>query len=112
MRSLWCWVLMVCARTMGKLAILTKLHGSVSLRAARVFRPPGDGAAIHNLGGKSGAWLSDLLLMLFGVSAWWWVLLALAYVIHTFRHLDENPLADSRQRWVRLGRVGPLLLVP
>jgi S-DNA-T family DNA segregation ATPase FtsK/SpoIIIE len=48
--------------------------------------------------------------MIFGVSAWWWVLLALAYVIHTFRHLDENPLADSRQRWFRLGGFSLLLL--
>ncbi|MCD6707434.1 MAG: DNA translocase FtsK 4TM domain-containing protein [Thiobacillus sp.] len=73
------------------------------------FSTTGEGVAIHNLGGKSGAWLSDLLLMIFGVSAWWWVLLALAYVIHTFRHLDENPLADSRQRWFRLGGFGLLL---
>ncbi|HET9462694.1 MAG TPA: DNA translocase FtsK 4TM domain-containing protein, partial [Thiobacillus sp.] len=74
------------------------------------FSTTGSGAAIHNLGGKIGAWLSDLLLMIFGVSAWWWVLLALAYVIHTFRHLDETPLADRRQRWLRLGGFGLLLL--
>ena len=36
------------------------------------FSTTGDGGAIHNLGGKSGAWLSDLLLMIFGVSAGWW----------------------------------------
>jgi S-DNA-T family DNA segregation ATPase FtsK/SpoIIIE len=40
------------------------------------FSTTGDSAAIDNLGGKSGAWLSDLLLMLFGLSAWWWVILA------------------------------------
>ncbi len=74
------------------------------------FSTTGDGAAIHNFGGNSGAWLSDLLLMIFGVSAWWWVLLAVAYVIHTFRHLDETPLADGRQRWFRLGGFGLLLL--
>src|SRR5687768_1814466 len=27
---------------------------------------------IANLGGKAGAWLSDLLLFIFGFSAWWW----------------------------------------
>ena len=74
------------------------------------FSTTGDGGAIHNLGGKSGAWLSDLLLMIFGVSAWWWVMLAMAYVIHTFRHLDETPLADRRQRWLKLGGFGLLLL--
>ena len=74
------------------------------------FSTTGDGTGIHNLGGKGGAWLSDLLLMIFGVSAWWWVLLALAYVIRTFRHLDEIPMADRRQSWVRLGGFGLLLL--
>jgi DNA segregation ATPase FtsK/SpoIIIE, S-DNA-T family len=53
--------------------------------------------------------LSDLLLMLFGVSAWWWVVLAVAYVIRTFRHLDETPLAGGRQRWIRLGGFSLLL---
>jgi len=68
------------------------------------FSTTGDGSPIENLGGRSGAWLSDMLLMLFGMSAWWWVVLALAYVWHSFRHLDETPLAaGSRQRWVRLG---------
>lgn len=67
------------------------------------FSTTGDGGPLHNLGGRFGAWLSDLLLMLFGLSAWWWVVLAAAYVIHTFRHLDETPLAGGRQRGVRLG---------
>jgi len=74
------------------------------------FSTTGDGGPLHNLGGRIGAWLSDLLLMLFGVSAWWWVVLAAAYVIHIFRHLDEPPLAGGRQRWFRLGGFGLLLL--
>ena len=35
-----------------------------------------DHAAIHNAGGSVGAWVSDMLLYLFGFSAWWWVVLA------------------------------------
>lgn len=31
---------------------------------------------LQNAGGAFGAWLSDLLLYLFGLSAWWWVALA------------------------------------
>jgi S-DNA-T family DNA segregation ATPase FtsK/SpoIIIE len=31
---------------------------------------------IANPGGRFGAWLADLLLYLFGLSAWWWVGLA------------------------------------
>ena len=32
-------------------------------------------SAVLNPGGRMGAWLSDLLLYLFGYSAWWWVAL-------------------------------------
>ena len=35
-----------------------------------------DNAAIQNAGGSVGAWVSDMLLYLFGFSAWWWVVLA------------------------------------
>jgi DNA segregation ATPase FtsK/SpoIIIE, S-DNA-T family len=35
-----------------------------------------DNATISNAGGSVGAWLSDMLLYLFGFSAWWWVILA------------------------------------
>ncbi len=73
------------------------------------FSTTGDGAP-HNLGGRAGAWLSSLLLMLFGVSAWWWVLLAVAYVIHVFRHLDDLPLTGGRQRALRLGGFAVLLV--
>ena len=87
-------------------AILLTHHAGRSRASAR----PAMARRLHNLGGQRGAWLSDLLLMLFGVSAWWWVVLAVAYVIHTFRHLDETPLAGGRQRWFRLGGFGLLLL--
>ncbi|WP_369797037.1 DNA translocase FtsK [Methylotenera sp. L2L1] len=35
-----------------------------------------DGAMIQNSGGSVGAWISDLLLYVFGFSAWWWAVLA------------------------------------
>jgi S-DNA-T family DNA segregation ATPase FtsK/SpoIIIE len=74
------------------------------------FSTTGDGGPLHNLGGRTGAWISDLLLLLFGASAWWWVVLAIGYVVHTFRHLDDTPLAGGRQRWYRLGGFALLLL--
>ena len=74
------------------------------------FSTTGEGAAFHNLGGRFGAWLSDLLLLLFGLSAWWWVVLALVFVWHTFRHLDETPIAGSRQRWLHLAGFALLLI--
>ena len=53
---------------------------------------------IANPGGRFGAWLSDLLLYLFGLSAWWWVVLPfflLAWGYHRLSHLfggDRRPL--------------------
>jgi DNA segregation ATPase FtsK/SpoIIIE, S-DNA-T family len=35
-----------------------------------------EGAPILNAGGAVGAWVADLLLYVFGFSAWWWVVLA------------------------------------
>jgi len=35
-----------------------------------------DNAPIHNAGGSAGAWLSDMMLYLFGFSAWWLAVLA------------------------------------
>ncbi len=35
-----------------------------------------DNAVIQNAGGSVGAWIADMLLYLFGFSAWWWVVLA------------------------------------
>ncbi len=35
-----------------------------------------ENATIDNAGGAVGAWISDMLLYLFGFSAWWWVVLA------------------------------------
>jgi S-DNA-T family DNA segregation ATPase FtsK/SpoIIIE len=53
-----------------------------------------DTAVIHNLGGMLGAWLSDMLLYLFGLSAWWWVVLAFMGIHWTYRRLDSVGLTD------------------
>jgi len=45
---------------------------------------------IRNLGGRVGAWIADILLYLFGVSAWWWVVLVVLAAIWTFRRLDGS----------------------
>ena len=55
-------------------------------------------AAIANPGGRFGAWLADLALYLFGVSAWWWVGLVVLMVAHGYRRVsgffgdDRRPL--------------------
>src|SRR5258708_1241699 len=41
----------------------------------------GTGGALGNKGGVAGAWLADLLLYLFGLSAWWWVVAGAVLVV-------------------------------
>jgi len=53
---------------------------------------------IRNPAGRFGAWLSDLLIYLFGFSAWWWVLLSALLVWRGYRRLDE----DGRERHTML----------
>jgi S-DNA-T family DNA segregation ATPase FtsK/SpoIIIE len=53
-----------------------------------------DSAAIHNLGGTLGAWLSDILLYLFGLSAWWWVALAFIGIRWAYLRLDSVGIGD------------------
>jgi S-DNA-T family DNA segregation ATPase FtsK/SpoIIIE len=51
---------------------------------------------IGNAGGRAGAWVSDLLLYLFGVSAWWWVVLLVYAVLWGYRRLDGSSISDRR----------------
>jgi S-DNA-T family DNA segregation ATPase FtsK/SpoIIIE len=51
---------------------------------------------IHNAGGRAGAWLGDVLLYVFGVSAYWWVLFLIYTVLWGYRRLDGGFLADRR----------------
>jgi len=50
----------------------------------------GQGQSLHNAGGAFGAWLADLLLYLFGVSAWIWVVLSLFLVWWGYRRIGED----------------------
>ncbi|MEQ1662955.1 MAG: DNA translocase FtsK 4TM domain-containing protein [Thiobacillus sp.] len=74
------------------------------------FSTTGDGSEVHNFAGHFGARVSDVLLLIFGFSAWWWVVLAAGYVIYVFHHLDEAPIAAGRQRWVQFAGFTQLLL--
>jgi len=53
-----------------------------------------DGSVIENAGGKVGAVLSDVLLNLFGFSAWWLVVLTLFTIWLTYQQID----AEEKQR--------------
>jgi len=67
-------------------------------------------AQIHNAGGRAGAWIADLLLYLFGLSAFWWVALCLVAVAWGYRRLDRSVLIDRRPLAIALAGFALLLL--
>lgn len=67
---------------------------------------------IHNAGGRVGAWLADLLLYVFGVSAWWWVLFFLFAVTWGYRRIDIDiaGIFDRRPMYVSAAGFAALLV--
>ena len=65
---------------------------------------------IRNSGGRIGAWLSDILLFVFGLSAWWWVVLCAFVVRWSFRRIESVTSADRRS-YVVVGVGFTILLV-
>jgi S-DNA-T family DNA segregation ATPase FtsK/SpoIIIE len=62
----------------------------------------GTGEPIANKAGAAGAWLAEVLLYLFGVSAWWWVALALHGVLRLYRRVDDWQVVSRRTLAVSL----------
>ncbi|MFC5459094.1 DNA translocase FtsK [Massilia niabensis] len=68
-------------------------------------------ASISNMGGRAGAWMADLLLFIFGFSAWWWGVLFLRTVWRGYRHLTGKLAAPAEPehqdefiiRWIGFG---------
>ena len=58
--------------------------------------------AIVNKGGTSGAWTANLLFGLFGLSAWWWVVLAAYSVLRLFRRVESWAVFDRRNLAIAL----------
>nr|WP_240001791.1 DNA translocase FtsK [Parvibium lacunae] len=58
-----------------------------------------DSLSVHNRAGYVGAWLADLLLYLFGCSAYWWVVLffsiAWRNATRLYRQLESSPSLDD-----------------
>jgi len=59
-------------------------------------------AVTQNPGGAFGAWLSDVLLYVFGFSAWWLVTLMLQRVWASYRRMRADSLFDARTLWLSL----------
>ena len=67
------------------------------------------GQTLHNPAGRAGAWISDLMLYLFGLSAWWWIVLLGMFVWWGFRSLNADGTED--QRPIVIALIGFLVLL-
>jgi S-DNA-T family DNA segregation ATPase FtsK/SpoIIIE len=67
--------------------------------------------AVANSGGHFGAWLSDLLLYLFGLSAWWWVVLSLFLVWWGYRNIGEGAAASEHHHGLGITLIGFFLVL-
>jgi S-DNA-T family DNA segregation ATPase FtsK/SpoIIIE len=105
------WWLVVVALLAFLALILATYH-----RTDAAWSYSGAGGPIQNKGGVVGAWLSDLLLYLFGLSAWWSVVAGAVLVIMGFRHLlsRQRDAEDEEEKghslWLVLPGFGILLL--
>ena len=50
---------------------------------------------IANWAGRVGAWTADILLLLFGLSAYWWVVLLVRQIIANYRRITNHEAADA-----------------
>lgn len=57
----------------------------------------GENDTIHNAGGAVGAWVTDILLSLFGFSSWWFVVLAFFFVWLMYQRLHLE--ATEKTEW-------------
>ena len=50
---------------------------------------------LHNWGGRVGAWLADLLLYIFGISAWWWCIWLAHSIWRSYRRMSARLLVEQ-----------------
>jgi S-DNA-T family DNA segregation ATPase FtsK/SpoIIIE len=67
--------------------------------------------AIENAGGRVGAWLADVMLYAFGLSAYWWVVACAVLVAWGFRRIENAPGSESDRRSYVLAAVGFLVVL-
>jgi S-DNA-T family DNA segregation ATPase FtsK/SpoIIIE len=72
----------------------------------------GTSPAVQNKGGVVGAWLADLLLYLFGLSAWWWAFAGIVLVVLGYRRvIRPDPDAPERHHpWLAVPGFGLVLV--
>ena len=67
------------------------------------------GSQVVNAGGKAGAWIADVALYVFGLSAWWWVLFLVGVVVWGYRRIEV--VAESDRRSIAVACIGFLVLI-
>jgi S-DNA-T family DNA segregation ATPase FtsK/SpoIIIE len=84
-REAW-WLLIVAALAYVALILATYTKTDPG------FSYSGTAGTIDNKGGVVGAWLADLLLYLFGASAWWWVVAGIVMMVAGYRRIAHPDL--------------------
>ena len=64
--------------------------------------------AIHNAGGSLGAWLADILLYLFGFSAWWLAVLAFYAMWWVYKRLE---VTEAERPYLLFNVIGFVLML-
>ncbi|WP_028453356.1 DNA translocase FtsK [Chitinilyticum aquatile] len=88
LRESW-WLLLVAAVVYLCIVLFTYHPGDPGWSNS-VERP------IQNRGGSLGAWIADVLLSLFGMSAWWWIPFCFAAIWWGYRRIDRVATESSR----------------
>ena len=101
-RESW-WLLLVGASAYLLLILFTYHKGDPAWSVSATS------GVVHNAGGRFGAWLSDILLYLFGISAYWFVLFLLNAVRWGYRRLETASFIDRRS--VTVAGIGFVLLI-
>jgi S-DNA-T family DNA segregation ATPase FtsK/SpoIIIE len=65
---------------------------------------------LNNAGGRLGAFLADLLLFVFGLSAYWWVVLALLAIWWGYKRIEREASGDRRPLYIALAGFSLLLI--
>ena len=81
-RESW-WLIVVAIIAYLALILATYTRGDPG------FSYTGTSDVIANRGGAFGAWLADLLLYLFGLSAWWWVVAGVVAIVTSYRQIAD-----------------------
>ena len=67
-------------------------------------------STLHNPAGRAGAWIADLMLYIFGLSAWWWIVLLGMCVWWGFRKFHSPDEHKQHPLFIALGGFSFLLV--